>query len=154
MSYEKSLHHESGRLCALCDSKLFGAHPYLRSWFRQAKEQWINLHVCWAFRSERDQNKMCADGLTKKKWPDSAHNNMELGNPVSHALDVFQIDEDGVARFAWLFYRELYKWSNRTDFYLRWGGNFKDIGDADHFEMDMKKVLTVAALNNKSALAS
>lgn len=144
MSWEVTRHHESGRICALCDAKLFSAHPYLRKWFNESKQTWPNLHISWAFRDENNQNKCYDEGTSKKRWPNSAHNFVSAGNlPCAKALDVFQIDEDGLGRFSWPFYQKLWGWSQGKDYSLRWGGTFKDLGDAGHFEIDPRKPLTM-----------
>lgn len=130
-----SLHHNDEDPCPLCDAKLNSAHPYIADWFRKVKSNWHNCHISWAFRNEEAQNAAFLDKLTMLRWPMSAHNNMDDNKPCSLALDLFQIDEDGVARFSPKFYTMLWNWSQKSGYKLRWGGKFKNLGDAGHFEM-------------------
>lgn len=130
-----SLHHEAGATCTLCASKLLTAHPYLRDWFESVKIRYPNVHISWAFRGEEDQNRMKADGKSNASFGSSPHNHMENGKPCSLALDLFLLDEDGVARFPPLFYAKLYSDCKRDMDRIRWGGTFKKLLDQNHFEM-------------------
>lgn len=130
-----SFHHNDDDPCPLCESKLQTAHPVLGDWFRKVKSTWHNCHISWAFRNEEAQNQAFADHLTMLRWPMSAHNNMVDNKPVSLALDLFQIDDDGVARFSPKFYALVWGWTQRSGTKMRWGGAFKKLGDAGHFEL-------------------
>lgn len=99
-----NLHHNDDDPCPMCESKLEGAHVDLVTWFREVKSLWSNCHVSWAFRNEALQNKAYENHASNLKWPMSAHNHMENNKPCALALDIFQIDEDGVGRFSPKFY--------------------------------------------------
>lgn len=132
-----TLRHQEGPTCGLCDAKLYSAHEQLVDWFNAAKKKWQNLHISWAFRGMQDQQSAFDSGASKVVWPDSAHNNMVGTRPYSLALDVFLIDEDGMARFSYQFNRSLWRWT-QEEYGARgwvWGGNFKSINDSGHFQM-------------------
>lgn len=129
-------HHHDGPRCDLCEFKLCLAHPIIGEWFLAAKNNWPNLHASWTFRDEISQNRAYADGLSMLKWPNSAHNAKLGDKPYSLAIDVFQIDDDGVARFSTKFCGLLWEWTEEK--YPRvflWGGNFKTLGDSGHFQL-------------------
>jgi hypothetical protein len=138
------LHHTAGVECEACDEKLLQAHPFMRSWFKnKVKAKYVNCHISWSWRGKSDQNKFYADGKTKAMWPNSPHNQVVDEKPCSYALDLFQIDEDGIARFSQLFYARINAENETARLPVRWGGKFKSIGDADHFEY--KEALDPAA---------
>lgn len=130
-----ALHHNDDNPCPLCEAKLSTAHSVIADWFRKIKAIWKNVHVSWAFRNKEQQERVYEDGASLVRWPNSAHNYMIGDKPQSLALDIFQIDDDGVARFSPKFYRLIWDWTNGGDFKLRWGGDFKKLGDAGHYEL-------------------
>jgi hypothetical protein len=93
------------------------------------------LHVSWAFRDEGSQNEAFKAGASKLQWPKSKHNTTQGGNPCSEALDVFQINGVGQAIFDPIFCARLNAASKKLGFDLRWGGEFKTLGDSGHFEL-------------------
>lgn len=93
------------------------------------------MHVSWAFRDQKFQDAALASGASHLKWPTSKHNHQENGAPCSLALDVFQINEDGMAVFDPIFCARLNAASVVAGYKLRWGGEFKSLGDAGHFEL-------------------
>lgn len=128
--------HTDDAACPLCWEKLKGAHAYLRSWFYEKKRKYPNLHVSWAWRGKEDQERMFREGASRAHFGQSAHNAVDAeGKPCARALDLFQIDEDGVARFSRQFMKKL--WDECKGEPLRWGGNFKSIGDECHFEYSL-----------------
>lgn len=128
------MEHTADPVCLGCEKRLEWAHPYLQDWFRaHIKPQYPNTHVSWSFRGQEDQNAFYRDGKTKLIWPNSAHNHMENGAPLSLALDLFQIDEDGVARWAPLFFAKLNAYNEAQGLKIFWGGRWKTLGDGDHF---------------------
>ncbi len=127
--------HINGGICQTCEEKLAQAHPYLANWFRETRARYSNLHVSWSFRKEADQNAMVKAGKSKLPWPKSAHNHMAGSIPVSLALDLFQEDEDGVGRWSLPFFTKLNGENVAAGYRILWGGRWKTLGDADHFEM-------------------
>jgi hypothetical protein len=133
-----SLHHTDDPVCPLCEAKLQQAHSYLQGFFREKKKKYSNLHVSWSFRNKVEQEQAYLDGKTRAHFPKSPHNKMKDGKPCAEALDLFQIDEDGVARFSPLFYVKLSHECEEDKLPIVWGGNFKKLHDYDHFELDKK----------------
>lgn len=136
-SKQTALRHQVGKTCALCDAKLLTAHNDLAKWFRAAKEKWQNIHISWAYRDQAAQERAFAEGASLLHWPNSAHNHRVNDIPTSLALDIFQIDEDGIARFQYQFNKTLWAWTNQdygANSFL-WGGGFKSLGDSGHFEL-------------------
>lgn len=132
-----SLHHVVTGPCPLCEAKLATAHPYLVSWFRRVRKKYLNAHVSWAYRSADEQNECYRKGQSELQYPASAHNKTKAdGTPCSHALDLFQLDEDGVARFPPLWYAKVDE-DNRADREpLLWGKAFKSLGDLCHWQLN------------------
>lgn len=128
-------HHNSDPTCPLCAEKIAEAHPEMRAWFLDVKSRYPNAHVSWSFRCEEDQNQLVLDKKSRLSWPHSAHNQMEDGKPCSMALDLFQIDEDGVGRWSPLWFAKLNAENENNKLPIFWGGNWKTLGDNDHFEL-------------------
>lgn len=129
-------HHNDGPECHLCNGMLRDAHPYLQEWWKRVKAAHESAHLSCVWRGASDQNKAYLDGKSRARWPHSKHNvTTPKGEPYSLALDVFQIDADGVARFSWLFYKLIDKENREAREPIIWGGNFKAISDGCHFEL-------------------
>lgn len=109
------------------------AHPDLAKWFREiVKPKFNDCHISWSYRGRDDQEKAFLDGKSKLHFPLSAHNKSDdQGNACAMALDLFELDYNGIARWAWGYFRSIAQMSPE----LRWGGDFKDLGDSDHFEL-------------------
>ena len=128
-------HHTNEPVCPLCDFKLKTAHPYLGLWFRKLKARYPSAHISWAWRGQIDQDKFFDEGKTKVRFPHSKHNNMKGSLPYSLALDLFQEDDDGNARFSPLWYAKVNAENEAEKEPIVWGGRFKHLGDGDHFEL-------------------
>ncbi len=133
------LHHsnESDEVCYLCLDKLQTAHVALQEWFKRKKAKYPNIHVSWAYRDAEDQMKAFLAGTSRLQYPDSPHNklNQLTQKPESLALDVFQIDEDGIGRFSPKFYLLLNAENEMDNEPILWGGKFKTLGDYDHYQL-------------------
>lgn len=130
------LRHTADDVCPLCEDKLLCAHPRIADWFRRLKKRHPNVHVSSSWRGQSEQNQLFKEGKTRAPFPKSKHNHMEDGRPCSLALDLFQIDEDGVARFAPLFYAKVNAENEADRELIRWGGKFKSFVDGPHFELN------------------
>lgn len=137
-----SLHHSHDAVCPLCEAKLLDADPVIAGWFRRVKARYPNVHVYYAYRGPEEQARVVAEGKSKLTYPHSKHNAVRDGKPCSLALDLFQIDEDGIGRFARPFYAKVAAdaWEN-TDPVI-WGGDWNGDGvqeksdwDGPHFEL-------------------
>lgn len=130
--------HTPGPLCPGCEIKLRTAHPYLSNWFRTVvKPEFQLAHISWAYRGEADQERAFTDGRSHQHFPNSPHNHMEEGIPCSLALDLFEIDEDGIADYVFTFYNNINSLNEARSLPVVWGGKFKSIGDGDHFQVDL-----------------
>lgn len=127
--------HTNTEVCTSCEKKLEEAHPKLREWFSAVKKRYINAHVSCAFRNQADQTKVYLEKKSTLRWPNSKHNFMKDGKPCAMALDLFQIDEDGLARWSPQFFAKLNADNEAAKIDLRWGGLFKSLGDYCHFEL-------------------
>lgn len=109
---------------------------YLARWFRKKKNQHISLHISWSYRGKEDQEKAFSEGKTRAHFPKSAHNrvNPSTLEPESAALDLFEITPEGKAIFSPTFYARLADEAKKDGDEIIWGGNFKSIGDSDHFQ--------------------
>lgn len=131
-------HHGDGPRCELCAFKLTEAHPTLESWFNGVKSRYINAHVAWSYRGPEDQERAYNDGKSKLHYPFSPHNNMVDDKPMSLALDIFMINEDGEAVFPPLWYAKIDKENRDANEPIIWGGRFRSIADLDHFQVSVK----------------
>ena len=119
-------HHTSEPVCPLCEQKLSAAHEKLIEWFHDLKSRHPDVHISWSFRDETSQEQAFQDGKTKLHFPLSAHNKQP-----AMALDIFQIDDSGKAKWDPVFCAKVAQESPL----LRWGGDWKSLGDRDHFEL-------------------
>lgn len=124
-------HHTSDAECPLCEVKLEQAHIDLVKWFKDLKSRHPEVHVSWSHRDEASQNQAIADGTTKLKFPDSAHN-----KTPALALDIFQIDDAGKAKWDPVFCAKVNQESMSLGYHLKWGGDWKSLGDNDHFQVE------------------
>lgn len=129
-------HHTQAPSCPLCEEKLSQAHPDLAAWYRRVKPLWPDMHISWSFRDQPSQEQAFKDGKSKLHYPHSAHNKVDLFNkPCAEALDLFEIDESYLAKFNPSFYAAINAYNERNGFKVMWGGKWKTIGDADHFQL-------------------
>ncbi len=127
--------HSRGAICDGCLKKLETTDQYLRLWFIKLKISFPNVHICWAWRGEKDQRADFESRRSEKQWPTSKHNFMLDGKPNSLALDLFQINDRNEAMFNPDFYLHIYNWSLDNGWKINWGGNYRVLKDCDHFEM-------------------
>lgn len=115
------------------------AHPRLGEWFRKLKARYPNVHVSCSWRGREEQERLFREQKTDLHFPHSKHNNLSpASQPQSLALDLFQIDEDGVGRWSPLFFAKVNAENEADREPVRWGGKFKIHGrwpDGDHFEL-------------------
>ncbi len=126
--------HTDGPVCAGCEKKLMQADPRIAKWFRErVKPLKPDCHISWSFRGKEDQEEAVREGKSEKPWPSSAHNAIQNGKPCSRALDLFQ-SVDGKALFPMRYFREICDDADAAGVPIRWGGRFRSLGDACHFE--------------------
>ncbi len=131
--------HEDGPTCAGCEKKLTQVHATLAAWFRTKKANYINLHISDGWRGPEDQEAAYLAGKSNAQFPHSKHNHMDsIGRPLSLAIDIFQIDQDGIARWSPPFYAKLNQENHDDRVPILWGGTFKlrsGARDNPHFEL-------------------
>lgn len=107
----------------------------MKTWFEQIKEKHEDLHISWSYRDQIDQEKAFNDGASRLHYPASTHNKTDSQNkPCSRALDLFQ-QIDGVFVADPAFFSKLNQENASEGIKLRWGGQFKTLGDSGHFEL-------------------
>lgn len=124
--------HTKDLECPLCEEKLKSVHPFLVSWFTyHIKPRWPNAHISCGHRGKFEQEFLWIDKKTQLHWPNSKHNKFP-----AEAIDLFQIDRDGKAYWDVPFFTDLVRYSKENDIQLIWGGNFANLRDYCHFEME------------------
>lgn len=129
------MHAQNETECPRCEAFLKLAHPRIVEWFAAIKTTFSNAHIYCSFRNEFDQNKAFSEGLSRLKFPNSRHNHLEHNLPASLALDLFQLTEQNTALFPYKFYKQIWDLTQTLKYPVRWGGNFKNLGDSNHFEI-------------------
>ncbi len=124
-------HSNSVNPCPACEEKLKTAHPDIAKWFRDhVKPRHNDCHIAWSHRDKAAQDKAFLDGKSKLKFPKSPHN-----SALSTALDLFELDFNGIGRWAFGYFRDIADECAQNGYAITWGGNFNGLADADHFEM-------------------
>lgn len=131
----KHENHSIEKLCPSCAEKLLDADIRLRNWFLETvNPKFPNAHISWSYRDAENQNKAFAQSRTNFVYPLSPHNKTNnIGKPYARALDLFKLTEDGKADFPFDFYKSISELITKD---MKWGGNFKHLGDSDHFQLD------------------
>lgn len=126
MSFRK---HQDGISCPGCDDRLTEGCDVIKSIYGAVKDKYPDMHCSWVHRNESEQDSAFARGESKLKWPHSKHNKLP-----SEAIDIFQIDQNGMAVFDPKFCNDVKKFLLSQGFDFKWGGDFKSLGDYGHFE--------------------
>lgn len=126
-----STHHTSDPVCPACEEKLTQAHDKLAPFFKYFKSIYPDLHVSWSYRDKQSQEEAVKNHKSDLHYPKSPHNKLP-----ALAIDVFQINEHGAGIWDGKFCAKLNKEQKAAGFDLLWGGEFKDLGDADHFQVN------------------
>lgn len=121
--------------CPRCKEKLHQAHPKLVAWFNEIKPFFPTVHVAVSYRGATEQNEAFKEGRSRLPFPKSKHNATEGTLPCAKALDLFNLSAEGVATFPWPFYKKIADLCAQQKDPIRWGGTFKTLGDANHFEL-------------------
>lgn len=122
--------------CASCEEKMQQLNSDHAAWFREkVKPKFQDAHISCTYRNEADQNMAVATMKSKLKYPLSAHNKCDdQGNPCALAFDLFRLCSNGMAAWEWKFFKEISDQAKLDGYPLKWGGDFKTLGDSDHFE--------------------
>jgi hypothetical protein len=111
------------------------ANLLIKDWFeKEIKPKYPNIHISCAYRNAAEQNKAFAQHRSALTYPLSAHNKENnVGQPLARALDLFVLNDEGKAEFPQPVFKEIASTLNPGA--MKWGGNFKHLGDADHFQL-------------------
>jgi len=127
--------HSNDPVCSRCNQILSGANTDIAYYVWVVRQEFPDAHVSCAYRGEAAQNEAYANGLSKKRWPDSKHNIRDKnGNPCSEAVDFFQIT-DGAAIWDKKFFSMIHGYLKSQNAPIRWGGTWEKFKDYPHFEM-------------------
>lgn len=113
--------------------------PLAREFLAQCAAAGILAHIDCTWRSVEEQNDDYAKGVTKAKGGQSPHNCTDPdGVPAARAFDIYITNADGTLNWdttslIWEQAAEIGK-----NLGLFWGGDFKDIIDYPHFQIDAK----------------
>lgn len=117
--------------CPACHEKLLLAHPDLSEWYlKKVKPAFPLCHVSWSYRDQKSQEQAFLDGKSKLHFPNSPHN-----KTPAMALDLFELSLNGMASWAYGFFRDIAALVNADHDPIFWGGNFAHLMDFDHFEL-------------------
>lgn len=130
--------HNGGISCNGCETLLNNAHPNFRAWFYKRKNKFPDLHIAVTYRDEKTQNDAVAEGKSRLKFPQSAHNWTHKGSPCSRAVDIFQINKDFPGgKWDGIFCAQINDLNKQEKEALFWGGEWKTLGDNDHFQFSI-----------------
>lgn len=132
--------HTDEDKCPGCELKLRYVHPYLVDWFHRLKANYPSVHISDGWRDAAEQTIAVKGGKSNTPWPHSKHNYTVNGNACSLALDIFQIDLDGIAHWSFKFYQLIDKLNQEDKEPVLWGGTFTAIKDGPHFELILSKL--------------
>jgi len=129
--------HENGvDRCPRCEEKLKEANSTLIAFFYWVRTNHPDVHISWSFRDEANQDQCFSAGLSRLRWPNSPHNALNLlGQACSEALDLFRLNGDGKAEWPADYFKAINDETKTAGLPILWGGNFKHLGDLDHFQM-------------------
>jgi len=126
--------------CPLCMEKLKGCHPSLALIIQQLLDNFPDCHIAWGYRNKEMQELFFNEGKSRAHFPNSAHNKTRGGKACSLAVDLFQIDAQGLAQFRGDYYRKLSQWLKSVGAMIKWGGeNIQlrpGVWDGPHFQLD------------------
>ena len=103
------------------------------------------MHISWAYRDQASQEQAFADHESNDHYPNSPHNHMDGTTPMSLALDIFQITEEGEACFSPQFCALLDSENQADREPILNGAKFKrldgkPLGDFGHFQYEQMPI--------------
>jgi len=134
-------HHVNGQSsCPLCSEKIAEGHPKLQDIWNKIKSAFPDCHISWCFRNEKDQNRFYEEGKTRCLWPHSKHNVMKDDQPMSQAMDLFQISlATGAAWFLPEYYLKISDFLDSENLGIEWSGRWtqgkEHFSELDHFQL-------------------
>lgn len=134
-----SFHTEDSK-CPGCEKMLEQCHPDWKAIFHDIKAEFPDCHISCGFRDRNAQEEVYKLGLSRARWPQSKHNFMRAGKPCSLALDLFQIDDEGEAKFKKSYYLEIAQFLNKLGEDVEWSGDWKNFKEHCHFQISKERV--------------
>lgn len=129
--------HTHAPICPGCEEKLIQVYSYMQQWFRKIKFLYSTAHVSWGYRDQADQEIAFQAGRSHDHFPNSPHNRTnDQGEPESYAIDLFELTLDGRGKWDPRFFNTLNDYNRQNKEPIIWGGNFKSLGDMDHFQFN------------------
>lgn len=128
--------HTNDGVCPSCEEKLKLTHPKMVEWYRGKKAKYADLHIAHSWRSKEEQDQFYKDGRSKQPWPHSPHNYMIASVPCSKALDLFQLDSEGKARFERMYYSMIILDITDNNEPIKPGAVFVKLKDYNHFQLE------------------
>lgn len=130
----KTASHADEADCQLCDEIVSRCSESIRKWFAHERTQDPALHASAGYRGKEEQEEAFRRGASKAQFGQSPHNYFP-----SRAVDVW-FNERGRAVWDSLKLQEM---AERLPAELEWGGYWKELVDAPHFqEREWKTVVT------------
>lgn len=121
--------HSQGESCQGCNDRMTQASDLIAEAFYFIKSNHHDVHCSWVHRGREDQEVAFKSGASRAHFGESKHNLLP-----AQAMDIFQINEKGAAVFDGVFCAKINKELSANGYVLKWGGNFKRLGDSGHFE--------------------
>lgn len=124
--------------CDSCSRLLASCHPDLTKFFRTVKLLVPSAHIASGFRTKEEQDDCNRRRTSKLVWPESPHNQMVDGKPMSMAVDLCEFDAQGVYVCDPAFFSSVYNLAvdeGEMD-WMEWGGLW--VGkkmDRPHFQL-------------------
>lgn len=128
------MRHEKVGACPRCEKMLEQAHPYFSVLWKTLKSEFPTVHISTTFRSEKDQEVAFQQGRSRLHWDASDHNRMDSsGKECSRAIDLFEINKDGVAIWSHSQFFKIAEWLERNDYPVGSGIRWTKFKDGPHF---------------------
>lgn len=143
--------HTNGIPCEYCQEMLLDAHPDLRLWFYEIREEFPTAHCAYVWRGKDSQDEMVAKGKSLLKWPNSKHNVMEGTEARSHAFDLFFQTDEGKYEASIASLSRIWRFLEDKKAPMTWGGHFKHLVDCPHFQLDESYVVVNGKMQKPKA---
>lgn len=131
------IHTNEKTPCPLCEKKLISVHPKLAAWFRsEVKPKFPDAHISCGWRGKIEQNQVHAEGKSKLPWPKSKHNAHDIdGMPCAEAIDLFELASNGMAVWAYKYFRTIAEHAEESGAPITWGGRWEKFPDYPHYQL-------------------
>lgn len=114
-------------------TRLNTCHPDLIKLFETVLQRRDCAILC-GYRGEHEQNIAKTNGKSKCSWPNSMHNKFPSLAVDAGPSPVHYDDKQSFVAFSSI----VLETAKELGVEIHWGGDFKDLGDLDHFELVIK----------------